>query len=57
MMEPVSVFFGEISPNFYLKNIISTYAKDFSWKKWIKFTRFQRKTNPNWQAFMINSSR
>jgi hypothetical protein len=33
-MEPVSVFFGEISPNFYLKNIISTYAKDFSRKKW-----------------------
>jgi len=56
-MEPVSVFFGEISPDFYLKNIISTYAKDFSWKKWIKFTRFQRKTNPNRQAFMISSSR
>jgi hypothetical protein len=42
-MEPVSVFFGEISPDFYLKNIISTYAKDFSRKKWIKFSRFKEK--------------
>jgi hypothetical protein len=25
--------FGDISPNFDLKNMISTYTKDFSWKK------------------------
>jgi hypothetical protein len=25
--------FGEISPNFDLKNMTSPYAKDFSWKK------------------------
>jgi hypothetical protein len=24
---------GEISPNFDLKNLISTYSKDFPWKK------------------------
>jgi hypothetical protein len=25
--------FGDISPNFDLENMISTYTKDFSWKK------------------------
>jgi hypothetical protein len=25
--------FGEISPNFDLKNMTSPYTKDFSWKK------------------------
>jgi hypothetical protein len=31
----VSEFFiGEFSPNFYLKNMILTYTKDFSLKKW-----------------------
>jgi hypothetical protein len=29
-----------ISPNFNLKIMISIYAKDFSWNKWPKFTRF-----------------
>jgi hypothetical protein len=33
-------FTGKISPNFDLKNMISIHAKDFSWKKWPKFTRF-----------------
>jgi hypothetical protein len=40
-------FTGEFSPNFDLKNLISTYTKDFSWgkkkkKKTAKFTRFSR---------------
>jgi len=26
-------FTGEFSPNFDLKNMISTYTNDFSWKK------------------------
>jgi hypothetical protein len=26
-------FIGEFWPNFDLKNMISTYAKNFSWKK------------------------
>jgi hypothetical protein len=33
-------FWGEILPNFDLRNMISTYAKDFPWKKWPKFARF-----------------
>jgi hypothetical protein len=33
-------FAREFSPKFDLKNVILTYAKDFSWKKWLKFTRF-----------------
>jgi hypothetical protein len=36
----VCVFFGEILPNFDLKNMISSYTKDFPWKKWPKFVRF-----------------
>jgi len=53
-----SVFFIEISPNFNLKNMMSTIAKDVSWeKKWPKFARFQRKTkNPNHQIFVIRCS-
>jgi hypothetical protein len=27
-------FIGEFIPNFYLKNMILTYTKDFSLKKW-----------------------
>jgi hypothetical protein len=36
-------FFGKISPNFDLKNMISTYTEDFPWKKWPKFARFSNK--------------
>jgi len=36
----VFFFFGEILPNFDLKNMISTYTKDFPPKKWPKFIRF-----------------
>jgi hypothetical protein len=36
------------------KNIISTYAKDFSWEKWLKLTRFP-KNKPNQQFLMISS--
>jgi hypothetical protein len=30
---------GEILPNLKLQNIILTYTKDFSWKKWTKFDK------------------
>jgi len=54
----VSVFyFGKIASNFNLKSMILTYTQVFSWKNWPKFTRFQRKTMPNHQIFMISSSR
>jgi hypothetical protein len=39
---------GEFSPNFDPKNMISTYSKDFLWKKWPKFTRF-------WDFFFYKS--
>jgi len=48
---------GEISRKFDLKNMISTYTKDFSWRNWSKFARFQRKINPIRQIFMISFSR
>jgi hypothetical protein len=35
--------FGKISPNFDLKNMISTYTKDFSREKKPKFARFAKK--------------
>jgi hypothetical protein len=38
-------------PNFDLKNMISTYAKDFSWKKGPKFTIFLKKEVPNCHIF------
>jgi len=39
-----SVFFlGKILPNFDLKNRISAYTKDFSWKKLPKFASFRKK--------------
>jgi hypothetical protein len=44
---------AEISPKFDLKNVISTYTKDFSGRNWPKFARFQRKINPIRQIFMI----
>jgi hypothetical protein len=31
----------EFSPNFDLKNMISTYIKDFSWQKMPKFADFE----------------
>jgi hypothetical protein len=34
-------FFGEISPNFDLKNMISNYTKGFPRKKWPNLARFQ----------------
>ncbi len=38
----------EFSPNFDLKNMISTYSKNFLWKKWPKFARF-------WDFFSFKS--
>jgi hypothetical protein len=40
-------FLGEVLPNFDLKNMISTYTKDFPYKKWPKFTRFWKKEFPD----------
>jgi hypothetical protein len=46
-------FTSKFSPNFNMKNMISTYyTSDFSWKKKRpKFAKFQRKKNPNCQIF------
>ncbi len=49
-------FTGEFLPKFDLKNMISTYAKDFSWKILPKFAIFQKEKIPNCQIFMISSS-
>jgi hypothetical protein len=49
-------FTGEFLPKFDLKNMISTYAKDFSWKKLLKSARFQKEKIPNRRVFMISSS-
>jgi hypothetical protein len=47
-------FIGEFSPNFDLKNMISTYRKDFSLvKKWSKNSPvYKFKTIPNRQSFI-----
>jgi hypothetical protein len=37
------IFLGEISPNFNLKNMISTYAKDFAWKKMTQIHQIKNK--------------
>jgi len=43
-----SVFvLGEILPNLELKNIISTYTKNFPEKNWPKFARFPKRKFPN----------
>jgi hypothetical protein len=42
MDELVVLFLGE-KFQFRCKNTISTYTKDFPWKKWPKFARFQKK--------------
>jgi hypothetical protein len=41
----ISAFFsfGGISPNFDLKNMISTYSKDFSWKKMTQIRQISKK--------------
>jgi hypothetical protein len=38
---PSVCFTDEFSPNFDLKNMISTYTKEFSWEKWLQFARFR----------------
>jgi hypothetical protein len=40
-------FTGEFLPNPYLKNMISTYRKDFHKNKWPKFTRHQKNKSTN----------
>ncbi len=43
-------------PNFDLKNMISTHAKPFSWKKKApKFTRFKNKIKSKSPDFMTSS--
>jgi hypothetical protein len=41
--EAVFFYLGEISPNFNLEKMISTYTRNFPWKKWPKFARFPKK--------------
>jgi hypothetical protein len=36
-------FWGKISPNLDLKNMILSYVKDFPCKKWPKLARFRKK--------------
>jgi hypothetical protein len=50
------LFYWRIFANFDLKNMISMDARDFSWKKWLKFVIFQRIVFPNRQILMISSS-
>ncbi len=48
---------GEFLPNLDpKKNLILTYAKDFSWRKWPKLAKFQRIFFSHCQIFMISSS-
>ncbi len=42
-MDDQSFFWGEISQNFNLKNMISSCTNDFSLKNWPEFARFQRR--------------
>ncbi len=35
------IFIAKFPPNFDFKNMILTYAKDFSWKKSPKFVKFE----------------
>jgi hypothetical protein len=54
-------FLGEISPNFDLKNMISTYTKGFSMKKMAQILHIWKKKEifffPDRQIFMISSGR
>jgi len=49
---------GEISPNFDLKNMSSTYTKDFSWgeKKELNSPDFEGKNKSHISRFFIISS-
>jgi hypothetical protein len=50
--DPPCFFIGEFSPNFDLKDMISTYTKGFfSFKKWKKFAIFFKE-----KIIMISSS-
>jgi hypothetical protein len=51
------LFYWRIFAKIRPENMISTYAKDFSWKKLPKFARFQKEKIQNRQIFMISSSR
>jgi len=53
MWSPNVSFTGDFSPNPYLKNMISTYTKDFPWKKWPKFIRFWKKKSTYHQIFIL----
>jgi hypothetical protein len=56
-LEAVFFYLDEISPNFNLEKMISTYTRDFPWKKWPKFASFPKKRIPDCQIFMLSSSR
>jgi hypothetical protein len=49
--------FGEILSNFDPRNIISTYIKDFLWKKMAQICQISGKFLLHHQIFMISSSR
>jgi hypothetical protein len=42
---------GRFLPNFDLANVISTYTKDFSWKKGLKLIRFRDILSPKSPEF------
>jgi hypothetical protein len=44
-------FTGKFSPNFELKNMVSTYTKEFFMKKKSKISRFWKKKNSKSQDF------
>ncbi len=56
--KPVCVWFGGISPNFELKNMISTHTEDLSYNKDLNGTNspdFEEFFFSNRQIFMISS--
>jgi hypothetical protein len=53
----VFFFFGEISPNFDLKNMILSYTNEFPWKKMAQIRQISKKKIPNHQISMISSGR
>ncbi len=45
---------GDFFPTFYLENMISTYTKDFSWKKYLNSLDFEEKIISYCQIFMTS---
>jgi hypothetical protein len=49
-------FTGEFLPNYELKNMLSTNAKDFSWEKMAQICQILKNCFSNRQTFMISYS-